>query len=311
MTNKKIVFIILHYIVEEVTIESIEHIKKNMDIDEYQIIVVDNASPNQSYSILENRYGKDERVVLIHNENNLGFTRGNNVGISYALKNYDYEYIVVFNNDVFLLETAFYCKISRYFEKYRFAVAGPRIIDRYGRDSNPMADRLPTMEEVEENIFRAKKMVRLGRSRLFKPYLFYLKTRKKMERINKIMWNKEKIKMVTNEVKENTVLHGSCWVFTHEYFDVYNGLTEKKGTFIEEETLLYKVLQAGLKNIYMPDVLVLHLEDVATDAAYAKDGKKEKYAYEQFVISWEEYKKMILEDNLLVEIDRNGDCKKS
>ena len=84
-------YVILHYIVENVTIESIEHIKNNMDIDEYQIVVVDNASPNQSYSILEKRYKNDERVALIHNEYNLGFTRGNNVGIKYAIENYSVE----------------------------------------------------------------------------------------------------------------------------------------------------------------------------------------------------------------------------
>lgn len=39
------------------------------------------------------------RLVLIRNESNLGFARGSNVGISFALKAIDPEYVLLLNND--------------------------------------------------------------------------------------------------------------------------------------------------------------------------------------------------------------------
>lgn len=192
MIKKRIIFIILHYIVDEVTIKSVEHIKRNMDIDDYQIIVVDNCSPNDSYDILLKKFEADEYVTLIRNSENLGFTGGNNKGIKYATEHYEFEFMVVLNNDAFLLETAFYYKLKMYYNNYHFAVAGPRIIDPYGRNSNPAAEELPTMEIIEERISYSKKIIKYKNCHLLNWYCFYEKYRSRLERMNKIFRNKEK-----------------------------------------------------------------------------------------------------------------------
>ena len=49
----------------------------------YNVIVIDNNSSDQTIKIIENEYPK---VVLLKQENNLGFGKANNLGISYALK---------------------------------------------------------------------------------------------------------------------------------------------------------------------------------------------------------------------------------
>lgn len=297
MIKRKMIFIILHYIVHDVTIKSVEYIEKNIDISDYQIIIVDNASPNDSYEILKNKFENDEQVLLIRNKENLGFTRGNNVGIKYALECYKFEYLVLLNNDAFLLETALYSKLNKYNQKYEFAVAGPRIIDIYGNHSNPMAAELPTIQKIDEIISVSKKIVKYHSWHLLRLYCFYMKYRRKLERINKILRSKEKHIPVVNDVKENVVLHGSFWIFTPRYFQYYKGLPEKKGTYIEEETLLFKIKQEHLKSVYLPDVLVLHLDDVATDVVYHKSLDKVLYVNKQTIISWEEYKKMVMEEN--------------
>lgn len=40
-----------------------------------------------------------EKLILIKNDKNYGFARGNNIGISYALKSLDAEYVLLLNND--------------------------------------------------------------------------------------------------------------------------------------------------------------------------------------------------------------------
>ncbi|MES2876035.1 MAG: glycosyltransferase family 2 protein [Patescibacteria group bacterium] len=59
------------------------------------VIVVDNGSKDQSIEILE-AYG--DKVTILRNEKNLGFSGGVNTGIRYALKN-DYDAVALLNND--------------------------------------------------------------------------------------------------------------------------------------------------------------------------------------------------------------------
>ena len=291
--RKKICFVILHYMVVETTIQSIEHIRNNIDIDDYQIIVVDNASPDQSYDILFQNYKQEEKITIIHNSENKGFSGGNNVGICYVLNNFEYEFIVVMNNDAFLLETAFYHKIDKYYQRYGFSVAGPRIIDRYGVNNNPVAEDLPKEKNIYSQIKRSEKIVKLGKRKMLGIYFWYRDYRTRLERMNKIFRKKEKKEEPINSVKMNVVLHGSFWIFSPKYFEEYTGLANKKNMFVEEETLLYKLQRKNLLSIYMPDVLVLHLEDASTDAVFRKNLDKELFVNMQRVASWKEYLEMI------------------
>lgn len=61
----------------------------------YKTIVVDNGSSDGSDDVLEKEF---EEIVLIRNQENLGFTGGNNVGIKYAGDN-GFQYVMLLNND--------------------------------------------------------------------------------------------------------------------------------------------------------------------------------------------------------------------
>jgi GT2 family glycosyltransferase len=41
----------------------------------------------------------NEKLILIKNHKNYGFAKGNNIGISYALKSLDADYVLLLNND--------------------------------------------------------------------------------------------------------------------------------------------------------------------------------------------------------------------
>ncbi len=63
------------------------------------IIIVDNNSADGTVSFIKEKYNED--VFLIESKENLGFGKGNNIGISYALKN-DAEYVFLLNQDAFV-----------------------------------------------------------------------------------------------------------------------------------------------------------------------------------------------------------------
>ena len=60
----------IEYNKEKDTINAVKYIKKNCDIESYKIVIVDNASPNDSYQILQSEFQNDEKVVLIKNQEN-------------------------------------------------------------------------------------------------------------------------------------------------------------------------------------------------------------------------------------------------
>lgn len=295
-TKKKIIFIILHYMAVEVTLECIRHVMDFVDTGEYQIIVVDNNSPDDSYNLLCEKYQYNTFVDLVHSEDNLGFTGGNNLGIRYVREKYEFDFLVLMNNDVFLLETLLLNKVERYYEKYHFAVAGPRVVDRYGVSSNPVAIDLPAEDIINRRIEEHEKMLRLNRLHLMMVYYRYRRLRTKLERCNKIIRNREKKKVSENEVKKDVVLHGSCWIFSNDFFREYEGLSEKKALFAEEQTLLYKLRKRQLLSVYLPDVLVVHMEDMSTNAAYKELKKRLLFISKNQIETWNEYKKMIRED---------------
>jgi len=69
-------------------------------LQDFKIYLVDNGSADESPEILKRDYGTNPKIKLILNQENLGFTRGNNRVLSdYILSNPVYEYVVLLNND--------------------------------------------------------------------------------------------------------------------------------------------------------------------------------------------------------------------
>lgn len=62
----------------------------------YKIFVIDNGSKQ---SLKLSKKILDKKVEVIRSEANLGFTGGNNLGISYAIKHYNPDYLLLLNND--------------------------------------------------------------------------------------------------------------------------------------------------------------------------------------------------------------------
>ncbi len=82
-TSPDLSIIILNYDVKDLLLNCLESIFKNKGKeDNWQIIVVDNASVDGSVEAVKRKY-KNE-VVLVENKENLGFAAGNNVGVKHA-----------------------------------------------------------------------------------------------------------------------------------------------------------------------------------------------------------------------------------
>ena len=71
----------------------------SVDMDRYDAFVVDNASTDDTLSILHTEYPK---ALVREMDKNLGFGQANNIGLRYALDN-GYDYVFLLNQDAWLL----------------------------------------------------------------------------------------------------------------------------------------------------------------------------------------------------------------
>lgn len=96
MNNPRVSIIILNWNGLTDTIECIRSIKK-ADYNNFEIIVVDNASKNNEAGELKSIFG--DYINIIKNEKNLGFTGGNNTAFEKVIKDNRSKYVLLLNND--------------------------------------------------------------------------------------------------------------------------------------------------------------------------------------------------------------------
>ncbi len=291
MKKYDIVFEVLHYLAYDATVKTVDHIQKNIDTGSYLIVIVDNGSGDDSGERLNREYEKDERVVVLKTGKNLGFTRGNNYGISYIRNNCDTPFIVVMNNDVLLIEKALVHKLRAYAGKYPFAAAGPNVVDEYGISYNPVARDLPSMKLINERISGAEKLLKYDRLGLLKPQTAISYTLFRMKRFIK----GESRRLYEKDVCTDVVLHGCFWILSEAYFKEYDGLKDKEYMYGEEETLQLCLKKRKLMSLYMPDVTVLHLHAEASDMAFKSYADKLRFSAYNKSRSWREYLELLNE----------------
>lgn len=97
MSDKSIVYvIIINYCHPEVTLQGVKSLRNSKNVN-LKIVVVDNASPDDSLNILKKSLPEDG-IILLSAKKNDGFSAGNNIGIKFALK-HNADYIMLVNND--------------------------------------------------------------------------------------------------------------------------------------------------------------------------------------------------------------------
>lgn len=118
--------ITVNYNHSETTMELIESLS-NISYPNIEIIVVDNASPNDNPKLIKERY---PRINLVESVLNYGFAGGNNLGIMRARG----EYILMLNNDT-VVEPDFLEPLVKKFQEHpELGAVSPKI--RYYDNKN-------------------------------------------------------------------------------------------------------------------------------------------------------------------------------
>lgn len=272
---KKIVYVILHYLTIQDTMKCVESILENKANNNVRIIIVDNASYNDSGRELKKIYKERDDVTVIINEKNLGFSKGNNVGFIVA-KNMNADFIVLCNNDTYLIQKDFNEKIIKEYECSKFAVLGPQIILKNNK-INPVVKNIPNIDELNCELKKMKKSYLLE--------TIYLRMIYRNLKKNKIIKNDEFKNVDVAKKIENCVLHGCFLIFSRKYIDIFDGLNDKTFLFREEELLALRLRKTNLKSIYNPEIKIYHNEDSATNFLNKNTRKKELFVLKNMIFS--------------------------
>ncbi|MDF2943019.1 MAG: rfbF [Herbinix sp.] len=110
---KKIAIILVNYNNYKDTIDCIESLLR-INYQNIEVIIVDNCSSNNSAIIINEEYKNNTKIHLISSCQNLGFSGGNNLGISHAFKN-SADYVLLLNNDT-VVEKNFLDEVVQFYE---------------------------------------------------------------------------------------------------------------------------------------------------------------------------------------------------
>lgn len=262
-------FLILHYLAINETVNCVESIMKNINYENYEIIIVDNASGNGTGKDLKDKYKNIDNINVIINDKNLGFAKGNNVGFLFAVRELKCDYICMINNDTLIKQRNFIDVIIEKYNKLAPAVIGPKIKQKNGKYT-PILPPLKSMDFY-------RKALLCDYVNLVKIYLgidgfSLMNILNKL--INRIPDGNCNMELSVDGEYEDVILHGCCLIFTPEYLKKFVGINDKTFLFREEELLYIRLRSNSLHSLYTGDLEIFHLEDAATNMVKKKTKDK-------------------------------------
>ena len=234
--------IILNYNVRfflEQCVLSVQKALKNIDSE---IIVIDNNSSDDSCAMMKSLF---PTIKLIENKENIGFPKGNNIGVTIAKG----EYICILNPDTVVAEDTF-LKILNTQHATRnpqLGIIGCKLIDGTGNFLPESKRGIPTPFVAFTKIFGLHKV-----SKLFGKYYAQ--------------------HLTENQSGKVDILVGAFMVMKRDLYNEIGGFDENCFMYSDDIDLSYRTLQKGKSNYYFHETTVIHYKGESTirDGLYMK-----------------------------------------
>ena len=245
--KRKYGFVVLNYNNPKDTIECVESIL-SIDDKNYEIVVVDNCSTDNSFEILKHEF--EGKLEVLKSEKNGGYSYGNNVGIKYLFGK-NIKNICIATSDTLVLSKDILSQLDLIISK-DIGLIGPNIITPENLFENPVMKNLTMLYIM--NIYFPKTMKFIRKTIYFIiPFIFRFRQKK-------IQIVKERF----DKVSDVYMIHGSFLVMTENYFDKIGFFDEDLFMYGEEDILAYQSCINNLKIVYTPNIKVLHKGEAST-----------------------------------------------
>lgn len=232
--------VILNYNVRSFLMLCLDSVCRAIRGLEAEIIVVDNASSDDSADYVKRYF---PQVKWIGNTENVGFPKGNNIGVEHAKG----KYLLILNPDTIVPETVFNQLIQR-LQQRKFGIVGCRLQDGQGEFLPESKRGIPT------------------------PWVAFTKVMS-LYKLSKKRWGKYYASHL-DEYQEGAVeiLVGAFMLMETERYRKLEGFDPNCFMYSDDIDLSYRSLQLGEMNGYCPQVTAVHFKGESTlrDQVYAE-----------------------------------------
>ncbi len=191
-----------------------------------EIIVVDNNSTDGSQEMIKDKFPE---VLLISNQENIGFSRANNIGVSKSSG----DFILILNPDIILAEDTLLKVLDFVEKKNNFGALGVKMIDGTGKYLPESKRNIPTVKISSQ----------------------------KLRGITKNYYANH---IDENENADVEVLTGAFMLMKRKIYIEIGGFDEDYFMYGEDVDLSYKLLNKGFKNFYFGNTTIIHYKGEST-----------------------------------------------
>lgn len=262
----KLSIIIVNYNTYSLTKQTIDSVLEKKLPFEYEIMLVDNASKDNSMALLQADYKEiieQGLVKVILNEDNLGFAKGNNIGIRKSSG----EYILLLNSDTYVVEDCLE-KSLRYMEEdlkrgegQPVGALGCKIVLPDGTLDHACKRGFPTP----------------------KASLYYFLKLHKRDKVKYGLY--DAMHLDEDETGEVDCLMGAFMLMPRRVLDQVGLLDEDFFMYGEDIDLCYRIKEGGYKIIYYPEARIIHYKGGSSKK------RRTKVIYDFHNAMWIFYKK--------------------
>lgn len=233
--KQKVSIIIINYNTAQLTLNCIHSIIKNVHSTDYEIIVVDNASTDNSRELIKETFPD---IKLIESSTNGGFGKANNLGAKHA----NGEYLFLLNADTEIINDPF-------IEIFNFLAFHSD--EHIGVIGTLLADEKGNYSKSGGKFYSAKKYLKLG-------LYAYFNIPSKPEVDDKL------------DVASIDYVIGADMFISKVLYDKMNGFDEKLFMYFEDVELCKRVFNAGYTSYLLKAGKIIHLSKSNGPSQFAR-----------------------------------------
>lgn len=220
----KLSIIILNWNTSDLLQQTLASVYKETAGFDYEVIVVDNASSDYSVEKVRQNYPQ-ARVIV--NEGNIGFSKGNNVGLKVAQG----EYLMLLNSDVIVRDGAINQLVKFLDEHPEAVMVGPRLINSDGSFQASCRRKLPNPWNSFVYLFGLKKLIKAEYKSDSRP----------------------------EAVEETEGLSGAAMMFRRQVYETIGGLDEDFFMYGEDLDFCFRVKEKVGRIFFVGTAVITHL----------------------------------------------------
>lgn len=259
---QKIQLIILNYNNAQDTIKLVNILLNQQNIN-YEITVVDNFSPDNSYEKLDLALNKIKKVKVIKSSHNGGYAYGNNFGLHF-IENENPKYVAILNNDLIIDDSLLFSKLIEAYENLDdVGFIAPAQNTNEGKLYNHSAWRKPSFFQD-----------------LLSSFWLYRRCKRS---------NTYDLSTV-DKVLPVEILPGSFLFTSYDYFKDIGFFDEGTFLFLEERILYDKTKKVKKQNYLIKDLFYMHEASLTIDQEFSNVDKY-KILYQSLLYYTKNYRK--------------------